>query len=226
MSEERAPLMVTDDGEVPFVAPVSGVTPTAPSHLVTKAYVDAGGGPKAPINNPTFTGIAVFEQAGSLSPPATPQRFARVQELNESQALQDAATIAFLSAFYLAIGGAATSLAMSTARLLGRTAGGTGAVQELSAADVRTFLGLGALALLGQANLATQVTGTLPIANGGTGATSAGAALAALGAAEVGHTHDPRDVLLDESEFSGSLAGSGIANVKDLALWIDANLTP
>lgn len=40
----RAPLLVSDDGEVSFRAPVAGVTPTAPAHLATKAYVDAGGG--------------------------------------------------------------------------------------------------------------------------------------------------------------------------------------
>lgn len=35
-------LLVKSDGSVGFTAPVSGATPTAANHLVTKAYVDAG----------------------------------------------------------------------------------------------------------------------------------------------------------------------------------------
>lgn len=48
-----APKVVTDDGEVPFVKPVAGVTPTANEHLATKAYVDSvggGGGGGAPTD--------------------------------------------------------------------------------------------------------------------------------------------------------------------------------
>lgn len=50
----RAPLTVSDDGEIPFVAPQSGVYPTADQHLATKEYVDdvagGGGGGGAPDN--------------------------------------------------------------------------------------------------------------------------------------------------------------------------------
>lgn len=46
MSVLREPLHVTDDGEVPFRAPVAGVDPVDAQHLVTKAWAEAnlGGG--------------------------------------------------------------------------------------------------------------------------------------------------------------------------------------
>jgi len=47
--------------------------------------------------------------------------------------------------------------------------GGTGAS---TAANARTNLGLGSVALLNSISLTTNVTGTLPVGNGGTGATS------------------------------------------------------
>lgn len=99
----------------------------------------------------------------------------------------------------------------------------------LPAADgaaVRTVLGLGALALLAQVNLATHVTGTLPIANGGTGATTEPGARSALGAAAAGHGHGGAEIVIDDSGFSGSLSGAGITDVQLLANWIDANILP
>lgn len=106
------------------------------------------------------------------------------------------------------------------------TAAGRALVDDVDAAAQRTTLGLGALATAATVNLATQVTGTLAIANGGTGATTATAARTALNAAEIGHTHDPRDILIDVSALTGSLASSGVTNLKELVEWIDANLTP
>lgn len=46
MSVQREPLHVTDDGEVPFRAPVAGVDPVDAAHLVTKGWAEAnlGGG--------------------------------------------------------------------------------------------------------------------------------------------------------------------------------------
>lgn len=40
------------------------------------------------------------------------------------------------------------------------------------------------------------------------------------------HEHPATEVGLDDSAWSGSLAGSGIRNVQELADWIDANLAP
>jgi len=42
----REPLHITDDGEVPFRAPIAGVAPTEASHFVTRGWAEAnlGGG--------------------------------------------------------------------------------------------------------------------------------------------------------------------------------------
>ena len=42
----------------------------------------------------------------------------------------------------------------------------------------------------------------------------------------MGHTHDAAEIGLDDTGWSGSLAGSGVRNVQALADWIDANLLP
>lgn len=87
-------------------------------------------------------------------------------------------------------------------KLIGRHTGTTGAGQEIgidgglafqggtlkvdlatAASTWRTELGLGSLATLSSVSLTTNVTGTLPVANGGTGATTATAARDALLAA-------------------------------------------
>jgi hypothetical protein len=154
-----------------------GITGTLSSQTDLQTALNA----RAPTNNPTFTGIAVFAQAGSNEAPATNLRFARMEELNQSQSAQDALFL-FVLAGYAA------------------------AVHVHSAADI--------------------TSGTLPIARGGTGATTQPAALAALGAAEAEHTHDPRNVSVDVSALTGSLSGSGITNVKEFVEWVDANLTP
>lgn len=246
MTVNRSPLHVTDDGEVPFTKPVKGVAATDPSHLATLAQATGGGAAwgaitgtlsaqtdlhtalnaKAPTASPTFTGTALFNIAGSTVASTANVHFARMQELADSQAAQDGFFLGFLSANYLPIGGAATALAMATARMLGRTAGGSGAVQEMSDADVRSFLGLGALALMSAINLATQVTGTLPIANGGTGASSGPAAISALGAAAASHTHAGTDASIDDTGFTGALSGASVTTLQKLAEWIDNNITP
>lgn len=77
----------------------------------------------------------------------------------------------------------------------------------------------------GAVNLAQSaaVTGALPIANGGTGATDANAALVALGAAEAAHVQDGTTVTLDSSSWTGALASARPANAQELADWVDAN---
>lgn len=77
------------------------------------------------------------------------------------------------------------SISCATNMLLGRQTAGTGAIEEISctaagrsliagadAAAQRTTLGLGAVALLASVSLTANVTGTLPVANGGTGTTT------------------------------------------------------
>ena len=65
--------------------------------------------------------------------------------------------------------------------------GGTGTVNGLTLTGTVTSSGNLTLGgTLSGVNLATQVTGTLPIGNGGTGATTAGAARTALGATTLG----------------------------------------
>lgn len=57
----------------------------------------------------------------------------------------------------------------------------------------------------GSKNVTPGVTGTLPIANGGTGATTASAALTALGAAASSHTHS---AYVNQNAFSNVVVGS------------------
>lgn len=58
---------------------------------------------------------------------------------------------------------------------------GTGTSAWSSASTASSALGLGSLALLSVVNLTSNVTGTLPVANGGTGVTSAAALTALVG---------------------------------------------
>lgn len=55
---------------------------------------------------------------------------------------------------------------------------GTGTSAFISASAAQTALGLGTLATLNSVSLTTNVTGTLPVANGGTGITSLGSGVA------------------------------------------------
>ena len=69
----------------------------------------------------------------------------------------------------------------------------------------------------GTANITPGVTGTLPIANGGTGATTAAAALAALGAAASDHTHSASKI--SYGTFTGTVsAGSSAQTPTSLCL--------
>lgn len=89
--------------------------------------------------------------------------------------------------------GSATKLANS------RTIGISGAVTGTATAfDGSANITIPITAL----NVSNATTGTLPIARGGTGATSASAALTALGAAASGHTHTSVAQLTNSRNFS------------------------
>lgn len=110
-----------------------GITGTLSSQTDLQTALNA----KAPTANPTFTGIAVFDQAGSTSAPATNQRFARMQELIDSQTAQD-------GVFLFVLGGYAAvvhvhSAADITSGTLPIARGGTGGA---TAAAARTALGV------------------------------------------------------------------------------------
>lgn len=77
------------------------------------------------------------------------------------------------------------------------SAGGaaTSATQLATARTIKTNLGsTSAASFNGTANVTPGVSGTLPIGNGGTGATTADAALTNLGAAKASHTHAAADL--------------------------------
>lgn len=114
--------------------------------------------------------------------------------------------------------------------VIGRSANSTGDPADIAAASDHQVLRRSGTAVgFGAVNLAQSaaVTGALPIANGGTGSTSASAARTALGAADASHSHtDLRDIVIDTSSMGGFLAGSGVTNLQDLVDFLDANLTP
>lgn len=79
----------------------------------------------------------------------------------------------------------------ATDKLLGRSTAGAGSIEEITctaagraliddadASAQRTTLGLGTVATLNSVSLTSNVTGTLPVANGGTGITSLGTGVA------------------------------------------------
>lgn len=148
-----APLVVTDDGEVPFLAPVRGVTPTDAAHLATKAYADSLGGgvsdgDKGDIvvtggvwgldpSVVTAAGRALVDDADAAAQRTTlglgtaATQASGAFEAAGSVAAHDGDGSAH-AGILVAVGDAATSLAMSTARLLGRTTGGAGGVEEIT----------------------------------------------------------------------------------------------
>ncbi len=80
------------------------------------------------------------------------------------------------------------------------------ATKLATARTIQTNLGSTSSASFnGTANITPGVTGTLPIANGGTGATTASAALTALGAAASSHTHND---YVNQNAFSNVVVGS------------------
>ena len=91
---------------------------------------------------------------------------------------------------------------------------GTGTVNGITLTG--TVTSSGSLTLggtLSNVSLTSQVTGTLPIANGGTGATTAGAARTSLGAAASGANTDITSIALTSGTISNTpVSGTDIAN--------------
>lgn len=117
--------------------------------------------------------------------------------------------------------------------LIGRSANSSGDPADIvNTTDHQVMRRSGSSIGWGSVNLAQSaaVTGALPIANGGTGATSASAARTALGVAAASHTHEARDVIVNTADWTGFLAGAagaGSMNVQELFDYIDSNgLTP
>ena len=120
---------------------------------------------KAPYNNPTFTGsVGVPIAANSVV-------------VTDSSSKLAASSTSATQLSYLDISSSLTGLLASKAPLASPTFTGT-LTTPLSAGIVQSSSG-GVLSV-GNVSLTSQVSGTLPIANGGTGQTSANASLNAL----------------------------------------------
>lgn len=111
--------------------------------------------------------------------------------------------------------------------LIGRSANSSGDPADIAAASDHQVMRRSGTAIgFGAVNLAQSaaVTGALPIANGGTGSTSASAARTALGAAAASHGHDASEIAVDSDGWTGLL--EGVRDVQEALAIIAANLTP
>lgn len=99
-----------------------------------------------------------------------------------------------------------TSITMKAGTITAALSGNASTATKLKTArTIQTDLGSAASASFdGSANITPGITGTLPVANGGTGAATAAEALTNLGAAASSHTHDDR--YYTESETDTKLA--------------------
>lgn len=105
----------------------------------------------------------------------------------------------------------------STAALTTLTAFARSLMAGVDAAAMRATLGLGGLATLNSVDLTTQATGILPLANGGTGASTAAAARTSLGAAATVHTHIISDVTGLQTALDGKQAAGSYVTPTDLS---------
>lgn len=157
--------------------------PTADLMAATKKYVDdsvasAGGGDVLAAGNNSFTGANTFQNLVTMVGGVV--FTSRTTTLAWKNATQIVATIN--ASTYTGNSATATKLATArtiTANLASRTAG----------------------SFDGSANITVGVTGTLPIANGGTGATTAAAARTALGCAPA-YTYSRTDLTAGSSALT------------------------
>ena len=126
----------------------------------------------------------------------------------------------------LGLGGAATLSVGTTAgtvaagndsRIVGALQAASNLSDLASVSTARSNLGLGALATASTVALATQVSGTLTIANGGTGAATAGAALTALGAVPSTRTIAGLDLSADRSAAALNTALGTVPTTRTIA---------
>jgi hypothetical protein len=198
----------------------------------------------APLASPTFTGTVtapIYASAPQSLTDAATISWNPANGLNASVTLGGNRTLSFASppaaGSYGTLvisqdgtGGRTLTLPVTSNMVLGSTSTTTIALSTAAyAKDILNFYydgtncywnigqGYGTAATVAATNLASSVTGTLPVANGGTGATSAGDALTALGAAP-----------LASPTFTGTVSGItatmvGLGNVtnkseQDLAI--------
>lgn len=157
--------------------------PTADLMAATKKYVDdsvasAGGGDVLAAGNNSFTGANTFQNLVTMVGGAV--FTSRTTTLAWKNATQTVATIN--ASTYT--GNSATATKLATARTI---------TANLASGTAGSFDG--------SANITVGVTGTLPIANGGTGATTAAAARTALGCAPA-YTYSTTDLTAGSSALT------------------------
>jgi len=165
---------------------VFATSPALTSPSLTTPAVQSGGATFAGSTSGTVTLRASAVASGTLNLPAV-------------SGTNTLATQEFAAATYLPLtGGALTGALTGTAITLSGNLSAanitlTGTLDTSLTAGVVKSNSTGVLSA-SAVNLASEVTGTLPIANGGTGATSASAARTALGVAAASHTHAYTDI--------------------------------
>lgn len=158
-------------------------TPTTDTQAVTKKYVDdsvasAGGGDVLAAGNNSFTGANTFQNLVTMVGGVV--FTSGTTTLAWKNATQIIATIN--ASTYT--GNSATATKLATARTI---------TANLASSTAGSFDG--------SANITVGVTGTLPIANGGTGATTAAAARTALGCAPA-YTYSTTDLTAGSSALT------------------------